>query len=219
MLDVTSYGWRGHVFNFLYTMNCPPKSVDIYQFGTWTGHSFIELMTLLGKFPFVNHFYGFDSFEGLPNDSIMHKNPNWDIGSFSASKSFCVNNPLEACEQTAKKIMQNSSCPFTLIPGFFKDSLNKNLLTQYNFKPAIYVDIDVDLYDSTVECLSWMIESNLIKPGTLIGYDDWGGTEEYRGGESLAHVSVFDKYNICCKKLLKTDKVGSHQQCIYQVIR
>ena len=40
-------------------------------------------------------------------------------------------------------------------------------------RPAAYVDIDCDLFGSSMAALSWLVQSGLIVPGTLIGYDDW----------------------------------------------
>ena len=40
-------------------------------------------------------------------------------------------------------------------------------------RTARYVDVDCDFYDSTLEAMEWMYRSELIVPGTLIGFDDW----------------------------------------------
>ena len=67
-------------------------------------------------------------------------------------------------------------------------------------RPALYVEVDCDLYVSTRQALEWMIESGLIVNGTLIGYDDWfaGGRA---GGEALAHKEVVAKYKLKLKAL------------------
>ena len=55
-----------------------------------------------------------------------------------------------------------------------------------NPKPAFWVDLDVDLYISTVQVLDFMFKNHLIVPTTLVSFDDWGATKEFEGGESLA---------------------------------
>ena len=76
-------------------------------------------------------------------------------------------------------------------------------------KPAAYVDIDCDLYDSSLLALDWMFNSSLIVPGTLIGYDDFwvmpcsggpGGSyvreHPWRTGEWAAHTDIAHKYRV-----------------------
>jgi hypothetical protein len=36
--------------------------------------------------------------------------------------------------------------------------------------PALYVDIDADLFSSTWTALDWLFREGLMKPGTVIGY-------------------------------------------------
>ena len=58
--------------------------------------------------------------------------------------------------------------------GFFNESLvQPGLVRQLGKKIAKYVDVDVDLYSSALEVLTFMFESGLVVPGTVIGYDDW----------------------------------------------
>ena len=40
-------------------------------------------------------------------------------------------------------------------------------------RPALYVDIDVDIYISSYQALDWLCKHKLIRRGTIIGYDDW----------------------------------------------
>ena len=60
--------------------------------------------------------------------------------------------------------------------------------------PALYVDIDCDLYSAAVTVLEFMFSSGLIVPGTVLGYDDWasGG----KSGEQAAHAQAVEKYRV-----------------------
>jgi len=79
-----------------------------------------------------------------------------------------------------------------------------------NLKPAFWVDIDVDLYISTIQILDFMFQNKLIVPETLVSFDDWAGTEEYKGGESLAWKEMCEKYSVSVKDILSV-KYGNPQ--------
>jgi hypothetical protein len=81
-------------------------------------------------------------------------------------------------------------------PGWFCDTLDARLVTTGRFKPAAYVDVDADLYRSTRDALEFMFAHRLIRPGTLIGYDDWGDTTLWTAGESRAHLEVTRRYGV-----------------------
>ena len=85
-------------------------------------------------------------------------------------------------------------------------------------KPAAYVDIDVDLYKSTVLALDFLFRNKLIQVGTLIGYHDWGGLEEFTGGESLAHKELTEKYGVVCEEIFRQGE-GLHVQKIFRVVK
>ena len=61
-------------------------------------------------------------------------------------------------------------------------------------RPARYVEIDCDLYSSTVQALTWLFEEGLIVEGTVLGYDDFyaGGAD----GEKKAHHELMRKYRV-----------------------
>jgi len=35
------------------------------------------------------------------------------------------------------------------------------------------IDVDSDIYSSAVTVLDWMFKHEKVRPGTVIGYDDW----------------------------------------------
>ena len=84
-------------------------------------------------------------------------------------------------------------------------------------RPALYVDIDTDIYVSTYQALDWLCANKLLVPGSIIGYDDfkWGlnlskkgaktkGAAQVVDGEARAHDEVLVK-----KYGLKMDKLGN----------
>ena len=62
-------------------------------------------------------------------------------------------------------------------------------------KPAFFIDVNCDLYISTIQALNWVFKHNLAKKGTLILYDDWQNTP-FGEGESLAHMQIAEKYMV-----------------------
>jgi hypothetical protein len=167
---------------------------DVYQFGVYKGDS----MKIQKKaFPRAR-LLGFDSFMGLPDDAPGHDiDPNWqrghwDSGDVRAKLSIEMGGPRKV----------------RFVKGFFNESLNPSLLQKLSLKPAQYIDIDVDLYSSSVQALDFMFGQGLVQTGTLIGYDDWWPlpcqNRTYCGSpsdcaEGLAHVEIAAKYGVKLK--------------------
>ena len=67
-------------------------------------------------------------------------------------------------------------------------------------RPALYVDIDCDVYSSSITALRWLLKSNIIVPGTVVGYDDWkyggSGSDSQLMGEPRAHAEVTKEFGL-----------------------
>ena len=100
-----------------------------------------------------------DSFEGLP-DSRAEKTRGWAKGKYAAD-------PRQALTAELGKDRVD------FVAGFYDRSLTPGLARARNMRPALYVDVDCDLYESSVAALEWVFRSGLAAPGTLVGYDDW----------------------------------------------
>ena len=88
-----------------------------------------------------------------------------------------------------------------LIRGFFSESLTPSLAASRGMKPALLVDVDVDLYISAYQCLDWMFTHRLIVPGTVVYYDDVEDVKAEDGGELAAHEEMTAKYNVNWRKV------------------
>lgn len=86
------------------------------------------------------------------------------------------------------------------MPGFDK-TLTPSLVAERDMAPALYVDIDCDLYSSSVTVLEWLFENKLIVPGTIIWYDDIAAGGGYSGGEGLVHRQAVRKYEVVAKEI------------------
>ncbi|QWE28993.1 TylF/MycF/NovP-related O-methyltransferase [Polynucleobacter sp. AM-7D1] len=132
-----------------------------FEFGCHSGRTFSSAINAFNCLGMVQaEAYAFDSFEGLPptssiNDGIFEK------GSFSTD----VKNFKNIVRKNTGKILNNSN----IIKGFYSESLTQSL--QSKLPKAGIVHIDVDLYTSTKEVLSFVYP--LLVSGTVILFDDW----------------------------------------------
>ena len=159
------------------------------EFGVCTGKSMLEYHWLYASHNIQADFYGFDSFEGLPEETKDEKSP-WVVGEFSMHKHI---NP-ELLTKTNIKIKD----------GWYSATLNEELSKELKGKKAGIIHIDCDIYTSTLEVLEYVVQNDLLAEGTILVYDDWGvwrqvnltEQEEYSLGEGRAHKEVCEKYNL-----------------------
>lgn len=219
--------WRLYtqeIFN-RYPKNYNEKLTDIYEFGVYTGESVHDIKNVVDSAGLrCKSFHCFDSFVGLPeerNEKIHQE--GWEQGGFNASKELGASN-VEECIAKVDSIVRAkahfTNCNLNWIPGFFSESLTDLNREKYSMKPALYVDIDADLYTSTYEALDFMFSRKLINVGTLIGYDDWGGTPGWficKDGESRAHKEICAKYKVVCDKVCQFGNSFPHVQAMFIV--
>ncbi len=154
---------------------------SLVEFGVCRGDSLSWFHKYYSEFNIPINFMGFDSFEGLPEET---KDPNsvWHKGQFS----------------TGGVIPEIGSRPgVTLVKGWFSESLNSQAAENLGSKIGI-AHIDCDTYTSTLTCWDWMLSNDLLVDGSIIIYDDWGGYRqagcgEYEIGEAKAHKEISEK--------------------------
>jgi len=185
---------------------------DMYEFGVYTGAGLREILHLAQKYHFpVRNTYGFDSFQGLPKEQPgVPLDPrlenSWKEGAFDASAILSAGSVPLSVDETVRRVndyvlanitlSQGSS--LELIPGYYSSSLTPGLLQSRNMQPAMYIDIDVDIYRSSMEALRWMFANGLVTSGTVIGYDDWS---HKNGGEIKAHHDISLEFNVTFKQV------------------
>ena len=140
--------------------------------------------------------YGFDSFEGLPRDFTQNERREWHSGQYRADPRSALLRDLDSAE-----------APIHFVAGFFDKSLSEpGLVRRLDMGPAKYVDIDVDLYSSTVTLLDFLFSHRLLVPGTVVGYDDFWSTScsadspavasPLTNGEGRAHLQAAHRFNV-----------------------
>src|SRR5258708_4041578 len=139
---------------------------DYLEFGVYEGMCFNLSMRsakkLVGQgLPRSPRFFAFDSFQGIPEN-----NPTRDSGVF-------VKGTYSASLELFKKKIQKAQKGWEvgIIPGFFNESLKPGVREEHRLKAAAFINIDCDLYDSTMDTLRFV--TPLLQNGTVIYFDDW----------------------------------------------
>jgi hypothetical protein len=138
---------------------------DYLEFGVYKGMSFKHAYNLAQQWGHVDmRFYGFDSFEGLP-DSLTETERGYNH--FSPKQYSCS-------EKNFRDILSKGGVDLekvSLIPGYYADSLTPELQKSLSVNHAAVVWIDVDLYQSAIEALEFV--TPFIAQGTFLIFDDW----------------------------------------------
>ena len=133
------------------------KAIDYLEFGVFEGAS-------IGQWCALNQnagsrFFGFDSFEGLPED--------WHSGKRRGAFS------------TGGKLPEIADPRVSFVAGWFQQSL-RGFMASYRPQSQLVIHVDCDLYSSTLYCLTTL--DPVISPGTLIVLDDFfDALHVYRG--------------------------------------
>ena len=188
---------------------------DVYQFGVFTGTGARKIGASVKNF---GHLWCFDSFHGIPAEADQSEQMAWRgaknftnkfrAGQYSAADAMGVFNLSELVGYVAQRVNRPNT---TFVPGYFSESLTDGLLRQHAMQPALLVDLDVDIYLSTVQCLDWMFAHALIVPSTFVRYDDWPyaiadsgaatGTTYY--GQARAHYEATRKWRVRWRHVAK----------------
>lgn len=174
-------------------------SGEVLEFGVWSGKTINCIADCLPD----NTIYGFDSFQGLPEDWYKkdeHKNnpeTNKHVkGYFAVDK------------------LPNVRHNVHLIKGFFEDSLDP-WLNENNLGKIKLLHIDCDLYSSTIYVLDKLNQH--IVPGTVIIFDElypFCGEELYplwQEGEWQALIEWMEKFD---RKIEVVSRTNGYQASV-----
>lgn len=154
------------------------KTFYAAECGVYLGNSLIACAEIARQSGLPIHFYGLDTFKGLPPLSETDKLLAPETAIYREKIVF----DDTSIEQVQGKINERNLTKYiTLIPGFFQDSFSKLPKTQYFF-----VNIDCDLYEPHLECLEFFYSS--MEPGGIIFFDDYHSVEY-----PMARLAI-DKY-------------------------
>lgn len=165
---------------------------DYYEFGIFRGstlYNAYDEATRLGNTSM--HFWGFDSFQGLPevkgidsNRDIFHR------GDYECTLENVIIH-LTDCGVDWSRI--------DLISGWFEESLKSGPTDR--MRKAAVILVDCDLYVSTVPVLDFILP--LLQTGTVLIFDEYGNLGE-NSGEALAHLEFSERY----PEIISRSKIG-----------
>lgn len=193
---------------------------DVYEFGVLDGfglRAWLRAMPLLNVSVDHTNAFGFDSFQGMPEEKTdflrpRHQhNANWLSGGLSTATYLHMK--ANESERILEAVQRNIGFDATrthLIRGFFNESLRNgaSLAQSLGMRPALLLDIDCDLYSSSKQALQFMLEEGLLVPGTFVYYDDYS-LEDWRVSpkkhpykeERLAHYEITEEWRLTWRQL------------------
>ena len=163
------FGDRGQLLKFMleeYVKNGDYKDKLFLEFGVFEGWSINFCSSLIPE----AKFYGFDSFEGLPETSSV-----W------VKSAFDVKGKLP-------KVNDNVS----LIKGYFNETLPKFL--EEHKEKAAFIHVDSDLYSSAKTIFENIYDR--IVPNTVIQFDEYYNYPGWRNHEFKAFQEFCKKYSV-----------------------
>jgi len=147
---------------------------DYLEFGVFRGNTFRNAIRAAQQGfrssragSFRGRFFAFDSFQGLPAVESTGDGVNpYAPGEFSA--------PRAAFEKNLGRLRRRF--PVEIVTGWFDTTLTAETAARLHLQRAAFVNIDCDLYESTVPVLEFV--TPLLQTGTILYFDDWFS---YRG--------------------------------------
>lgn len=170
---MTEYGMLAQAFEFA---KINQIAGDYFEFGLWRGKTFLYAHKLKRRYQLPNVVLrGFDSFAGLPEHE-RSKDGVWTAGQFACS------------EPEFRKILERAGVQdkeYSLVKGFYEQSLNAALDAELGRAKAAVVYIDCDLYESTVVVLDFV--AKYLVDGSIVCFDDYYNNRgDPRQGEQRA---------------------------------
>jgi hypothetical protein len=175
---------RANLYRFMreyLTMSNMPEGYYL-EFGVLNGEAMIDAYRQFRGV--ITHYFGFDSFEGLPeleqsDREAQEYTPHFYKGNFKSMTKEYVSHNIMSCSQMRPEEL-------TLTAGYFSDVLptfDKRSLRDKGVPLCVY--IDCDLYSSTKDVLTFI--DDLVVTGTWILFDDyWFYRGSPRHGEQKA---------------------------------
>lgn len=173
------------------------NNFTLLEFGVAIGNTMCAMLdALIYSYKIPVHVFGFDSFEGLPEeDPAAAYNPEWFPGAFNIIDELKNKNIVASKDEGIKMVLKRlEQYPFDIhvIIGWYSN-LNDKIIERYNITPAQYIHIDCDMYSSAYQALHWIARNDLIANGCIVRYDDW--KDDPNMGENKAHHQICREFN------------------------
>jgi hypothetical protein len=150
--------FKGRHQLFAYVLSKIPQDGLLLEFGVYKGDSINRLAGLMPQ----RHWYGFDSFKGLPEA--------WTPG--ARAGAFAVQSRVPPVRKNV-----------TLIRGFFENSLPP-FVVQHKDEQVAFMHIDCDLHSATRTVFETM--GDMLMPGCIVVFDEYFNYPDWKNGEYKA---------------------------------
>jgi hypothetical protein len=161
---------------------------DYLEFGVFTGTSMSCMFQVVQELQLNQvRFFGFDSFEGMPESSAIEDEGTWQPGQFKFGIEY------------TKGILRKRGVDLNrvlLTKGWFCDTWTPEFIQKHQIKKAGVIMVDCDIYSSTCDVLK--LCEPLIQDKAILFFDDWNsnGLADKNLGEKKA-FNEFLQENPC----------------------
>jgi hypothetical protein len=135
---------------------------DYLEFGVFKGASLLHAQKLADRMDLNGmKFFGFDSFEGLPEEP-------------GQVRQVFYKGQYECAEDSVRRWLSQGGVDWTrmaLVPGFYDRSLTPDRKAELGLSRCAVAMLDCDIYSSTRVALSWI--DDVLVPGSIVILDDW----------------------------------------------
>lgn len=149
------------------------------EFGVFRGVTINHISSMTN-----NIVYGFDSFEGLPD--------NWDVGNGSNKEKGFYSYTDYAKENKIPSTIPQVNENVRLYKGWFNETVPK--FKEEITEPITFIHMDCDIYSSTIEVLN--ILGTRIKNNTIIVFDEFINYPNYKEHEFKAFHEWVENNNV-----------------------
>lgn len=163
----------------------PEQLADYLEFGVYNGTSLSCMYQVAAELGYKHvRLFGFDSFEGLPEQAADEDENIWMSKQFKCDINF-TREFLSSQDVDLNRV--------TLIKGWFSETLNIETIRKNKIEKASIIMIDCDLYSSSLEALRFC--EPLIKDEAIVFFDDWhsGGLADKNQGEKRAFSEFLEE--------------------------
>ena len=155
---------------------------DLYEFGVYTGgglRMWLRMMRSEGL-PFAGSIWGFDSFEGMPSEDarfktkLRQRDKGWLEGGLNTAEQMGIPDWETLCRTIIRNIGHSPAERVHMLRGFYNESLvgGRRVANRWGMRRALLVDLDCDLYTSSVQALRFVLDTGVLAPGGYVYLDD-----------------------------------------------